>query len=59
MDILDLYIELELSRNASFDEIKESFRKLAKIYHPDNKESGNHYKFINIKKSYDILSDPI
>lgn len=56
----DLYEILNIPRNASEDEIKKSYRKLAMKYHPDrnpnNKEAEN--KFKEIQKAYDILSNP-
>lgn len=54
-----LYQTLEVSENASADEIKKSYRKLARKYHPDiNKESGAEEKFKEITAAYEILSDP-
>lgn len=54
----DLYEVLEVSKNASGDEIKTSYRRLAKKYHPDlNKEPGAEAKFKEVQEAYDILSD--
>jgi len=54
------YDTLGLTENASPDEIKKSFRTLAKKYHPDrnkgDKEAEN--KFKEISEAYDTLSDP-
>lgn len=53
-----LYDTLEVSQNASADEIKKSYRKLARKYHPDiNKEKGAEEKFKEINAAYEILSD--
>lgn len=56
----EYYKELELPNNASDDEIKKSYKKLAVKYHPDknpdNKEESE-IKFKKISEAYQILSD--
>ncbi len=56
----DYYQILGLAKNASLDEIKRAFRKLAVKYHPDknpgNKEAEEKFKEIN--EAYAVLSDP-
>ena len=53
-----LYDTLEVSSNASKDEIKKAYRKLARKYHPDvNKDSGAEDKFKEINAAYEVLSD--
>ena len=54
-----LYDYLEVSRNASSDEIKRAYKKKAMQYHPDkNKDSHEAAeKFKEISSAYDILSD--
>ena len=54
----DLYSILEVDRNSTPDEIKKSYRRLSKKFHPDvNKDSGAESKFKEISSAYDVLSD--
>ncbi|XP_060205407.1 uncharacterized protein LOC132633180 isoform X2 [Lycium barbarum] len=54
----DLYSVLNVSRNATLKEIKASYRKLARKYHPDmNKGPGAEEKFKEISAAYEVLSD--
>lgn len=58
MNNRDYYDVLGVGRNASDDEIKAAFRKLARQYHPDvNKEEGAEEKFKEINEAYGVLSD--
>ncbi|MCK5084032.1 MAG: molecular chaperone DnaJ [Candidatus Pacebacteria bacterium] len=52
----DHYNTLGISKDASDDEIKKAFRKLAHKYHPD-KGGGDEAKFKEINEAYQILSD--
>jgi curved DNA-binding protein len=55
----DYYEALEVSRDASEDEIRQSYRRLARRYHPDvNKEAGAEDRFKQISEAYDVLRDP-
>lgn len=59
MNKKDYYEVLGVQKNASEEEIKRAFRKLAKQYHPDvNKEADAEAKFKEIGEAYAILSDP-
>ncbi|MGM9857706.1 MAG: molecular chaperone DnaJ [Bacilli bacterium] len=53
----DFYEVLGVSKSATKDEIKSAYRKLAKVYHPDNKQTGDEAKFKEIQEAYDVLYD--
>ncbi|XP_061362651.1 uncharacterized protein LOC133306357 [Gastrolobium bilobum] len=54
----DYYSTLNVSSNATLQEIKSSYRKLARKYHPDmNKSPGAEEKFKEISAAYEVLSD--
>ncbi|WNQ13438.1 molecular chaperone DnaJ [Paenibacillus aurantius] len=54
----DYYEVLGVSKDASEDEVKKAFRKLARQYHPDvNKAPDAEEKFKEAKEAYDVLSD--
>ena len=53
----NLYDTLGVAKNASADEIKKAYRKLAREHHPDA-SGGDEAKFKEIQGAYDVLSDP-
>lgn len=54
----DYYRILEISKNATDDDIKKAYRKLALKYHPDkNKSPGAEERFKEVAEAYEVLSD--
>ena len=55
----DYYDVLNVNKNASKDDIKKSYRRLAMKFHPDrNKnDAGAEKKFKEAKEAYEVLSD--
>ncbi len=60
MDFKDYYKILGVSRNATADEIKKAYRKLAMIHHPDKNQGDKkaEAKFKEIVEAYEVLKDP-
>ena len=54
---MDPDLELEVSIDATDEEIKIQYRAMAMIHHPD--KGGDEEKFKRIKEAYEILSDPV
>ena len=58
-DLPDYYAILQIQATASQNEIKSQFRKLAKKWHPDRKQSDDaEEKMAQINTAYEVLSDP-
>jgi len=60
MEFKDYYKTLGVDKNASQDEIKKAYRKLAMKYHPDRNEGNKNAeeKFKQITEANEVLSDP-
>jgi curved DNA-binding protein len=59
MEFRDYYSALGVGRDATADEIKRAYRKLARKYHPDvSKEPGAEQKMQEINEAWAVLSDP-
>lgn len=53
----DYYLILGIASDATLDDIKDAYRRLAKEFHPDY-FGDNHSPFIAIQEAYAVLSDP-
>lgn len=59
MDYKDYYKIMGLEKNVSQDDIKRTYRKLARKYHPDvSKETNAEEKFKELGEAYEVLKDP-
>jgi curved DNA-binding protein len=59
MQFKDYYQTLGVARDASADEVKKAFRKLARKYHPDvSKEADAEARMQEVNEAYAVLSDP-
>jgi curved DNA-binding protein len=60
MDFVDYYKTLGVAKNASADDIKKAYRKLARKLHPDlnPNDKDAHKKFQQINEANEVLSDP-
>ncbi len=53
------YKTLQIDQNATQAQIKQAYRRLAKLFHPDSQlESANHEQIVQINAAYEVLSDP-
>lgn len=59
MEFKDYYAALAVGRDATQEEIKRSYRKLARKYHPDvSKEPDAEARFKEVAEAYEVLKDP-
>jgi len=57
-NFVDHYETLQLSPNAAADTVERVYRMLAKRYHPDNAETGDATRFAEVRRAYELLSNP-
>lgn len=58
MEFKDYYTTLNIDRNATQDEVKRAYRKLARKFHPDiNKDPDAEKRFKEIGEAYEVLHD--
>ena len=59
MEYRDYYKIIGVGKNASPEEIKKQYRKLARKYHPDvSTEKNAEEKFKEVREAYEVLKDP-
>ena len=59
MEFKDYYQTMGLARDATQDEVKRAYRKLARKYHPDvSKEADAEQQFKALGEAYEVLKDP-
>ena len=59
MEFKDYYQVLGVARDASKDDIRRAYRRLARKYHPDvSKEKDAEVRFKEMKEAYEVLKDP-
>ncbi len=59
MEFKDYYATMGVARDATQDEIKRAYRKLARKYHPDvSKEPDAEARFKEVGEAYEVLKDP-
>ncbi|MHB8815152.1 MAG: DnaJ C-terminal domain-containing protein [Steroidobacteraceae bacterium] len=59
MEYRDYYKVLGVARTATAEDVKKSYRRLARKYHPDvSKEKDAEQKFKEVQEAYEVLKDP-
>src|SRR4051812_5564376 len=55
----DYYAILEVPISASLEQIKQSYRRLVRLYHPDINRDGEDIRIKQLNEAYAVLSDPV
>ncbi len=53
------YELLQVSPNADLDTIQRVFRFMAARFHPDNPDTGDNERFLQLKEAFEVLTDPV
>lgn len=59
MQLPDYYSILEVPMNASLEQVKQSYRRLVRLYHPDINKSTADIRIKQLNEAYAVLSDPM
>jgi DnaJ domain len=60
MDIIDFYYILSISPNATLEEIRRAYRRLAFLYHPDLSKSPDSTRIMQqLNEAYSVLGNPV
>jgi len=54
-EVTEAFQLLGLSSKATLEEVKQQFKALSKLYHPDTKANSDSEQFIRLKEAYDVL----
>ncbi|HXZ04756.1 MAG TPA: DnaJ domain-containing protein [Ktedonobacteraceae bacterium] len=57
--MLDYYAILEVSSSATTTEIKKSYRRLARLHHPDLNQDALDTHIKRLNEAYEVLRDPV
>ena len=55
----DYYDVLEVPISASLEQIKQSYRRLVRLYHPDINKDSQDMRIRQLNEAYTVLSDPV
>lgn len=58
MLVPDYYAILEVSPNATLQQVKNAYRRLARLYHPDTSKQSKDTRIKQLNEAYTILSNP-
>ena len=59
MQLPDYYAMLEVPTSASLEQIKQSYRRLVRLYHPDINKGSEDRHIKQLNEAYAVLSDPV